>query len=78
AQYGMSGFLASIAYVTAVEDDPYTDIQSGGWIPGVGQLTSLPSYSLNGPCRLLCIGGSTTDAMASWPTRMRPRQQLDL
>ncbi|WP_324609978.1 styrene monooxygenase/indole monooxygenase family protein, partial [Thermobifida halotolerans] len=77
---GMPGFLASIAYVTAVEDDPYADIQTGGWIPGVGHLLSTPSYSLNGPCRLLSINGPVVDGMAmlSWPTRMRPRQQLDL
>ncbi|UPT22435.1 FAD-binding oxidoreductase [Thermobifida alba] len=78
SRYGMSGFLTAVAYVTPVEDDPHADIVAGGWIPGVGHFSSLPSYSVNGPCRLLYISGTDTDAMASWPSRMRPRQQLDL
>ena len=77
---GNPGFLTAIAYVTAVEDDPYADIQTGGWIPGGGHLISLPSYSVNGPCRLLAISAPAAEGMAmpSWPSRMRPRQQLDL
>ncbi len=77
---GMPEFRSAIAYVTAAEDDPYAEVQTGGWIPDVGHLVSLPSYSLNGPCRLLCISAPTVDGveMASWPSRMRPQRQLEL
>ena len=70
--------ITAVAYVTAVEDDPYADIMTSGRVPGLGQLTTHPSYSLHGPCRLIAISGPSTSGLGSWPTRMRPQQQLDL
>ncbi|TDQ55516.1 styrene monooxygenase/indole monooxygenase family protein [Actinorugispora endophytica] len=75
---GLVESVTAIAYVTEVEGDPAAELSVGGWMPGIGQLISIPSLSLNGPCRLLYIGGPTAGAMGSWPERMTPRKQLDL
>ncbi|RNL87465.1 styrene monooxygenase/indole monooxygenase family protein [Halostreptopolyspora alba] len=73
----MAPVVTASAIVEEVADDPDPEMVGAELVPGLGHLVSLPTYSVNGPARLLYLTGAADAALADWPRRITPREHLD-
>lgn len=73
----MSPVVTAVAYVEEVDGNPDRDRIGADLAPGLGQVITWPSYSVNGPCRLVFLTGPADAALADWPKRITPQEHLD-
>ncbi|RNL87464.1 styrene monooxygenase/indole monooxygenase family protein [Halostreptopolyspora alba] len=73
----MAPVVTAAAYVEEVEGNPDRDRIGVDLAPGLGHMITWPTYSVNGPCRLVFLTGPADGALADWPRRITPREHLD-
>ncbi|MFC4563785.1 styrene monooxygenase/indole monooxygenase family protein [Nocardiopsis mangrovi] len=66
----------AIAYVDDVIEGPDRENIVAEFLPGGSHFVSVPSYSANGPCRLLYLHGGVSGAL-DWPRRITPEEHWD-